>query len=319
MGEHTNHAQRQECRGIGGLELFESGHKLEWMDDPWDDVACAGDWLLDLESRVRPDVIHLNGYCHGAQPFTAPVLVAAHSCVFSWWKAVNGEPPPPQWDRYRGEVIRGLAAASLVVAPTRAMLDALEKHYGALRRKAVVPNGRNIEFRTGFPKEPLVFSSGRIWDSAKNISALDKASQRISWPVYVAGDNRHPNGGLAHIGKLRLLGSLPRKSVEWWMSRAGIYALPARYEPFGLSVLEAALGGCALVVGDIPSLREIWDGCASFIAPDDADALAGAINELIDHPQRRIDLANRARQHALSYGRELMTGRYLAAYNLLQN
>ncbi len=36
----------------------------------------------------------------------------------------------------------------------------------------------------------------------------------------------------------------------------GDLRLPARYEPFGLSVLEAALSGCALVLGDIPSLRE---------------------------------------------------------------
>ena len=55
------------------------------------------------------------------------------------------------------------------------------------------------------------------------------------------------------------------------VSRApSIYALPARYEPFGLSVLEAALSGCALVLGDIPSLREIWDGAALFVDPDDA-------------------------------------------------
>ncbi len=39
------------------------------------------------------------------------------------------------------------------------------------------------------------------------------------------------------------------------------------YEPFGLSVLEAALSGCALVLGDIPSLRENWDGAADFAEP----------------------------------------------------
>jgi hypothetical protein len=46
--------------------------------------------------------------------------------------------------------------------------------------------------------------------------------------------------------------------------------LPARYEPFGLSVLEAALSGCALVPGDIASLRGNWDGVAEFVCPDDA-------------------------------------------------
>ena len=63
---------------------------LEWMDEPWDDVARAGDWLLALEERDRPDVVHLNGYVHGAAALSRPCLVAAHSCVLSWWAAVHG-------------------------------------------------------------------------------------------------------------------------------------------------------------------------------------------------------------------------------------
>ena len=34
-----------------------------------------------LERRLRPDVVHLNGYTHGALPWRAPVLVVGHSCV----------------------------------------------------------------------------------------------------------------------------------------------------------------------------------------------------------------------------------------------
>ena len=29
---------------------------------------------------------------------------------------------------------------------------------------------------------------------------------------------------------------------------------------------------CALVLGDIPTLRELWDGAALFVPPDDPDA-----------------------------------------------
>jgi glycogen synthase len=57
-----------------------------------------------------------------------------------------------------------------------------------------------------------------------------------------------------------------------WYARASIYALPARYEPFGLSALEAALSGCALILGDIPSLREVWLEAAPYVSPDDESA-----------------------------------------------
>ena len=97
--------------------------------------------------------------------------------------------------------------------------------------------------------------------------------------MLVAGDGRHPEGGGAgELENLRHLGRLAPADLASWLGRAAIYALPARYEPFGLSILEAALAGCALVLGDIDSLRELWDGCALFVPPEDDDALAEALN-----------------------------------------
>jgi glycosyltransferase involved in cell wall biosynthesis len=98
------------------------------------------------------------------------------------------------------------------------------------------------------------------------------------------------------------------------MSRAPIFALPARYEPFGLSILEAALAGCALVLGDIPSLREHWDGVAIFVPPDDPGLLRLALRSLIDDPQLRQTLAMRARRRALGYSARRMALAYLGAY-----
>jgi glycogen(starch) synthase len=87
-----------------------------------------------------------------------------------------------------------------------------------------------------------------------------------------------------------------------WMARATIFALPARYEPFGLSALEAAQAGCALVLGDIPTLREVWGDDALFVAPGDVDALAHAIDALIADPLRAgaIGACARARSEAMS-------------------
>src|SRR4051794_10648344 len=84
--------------------VIASGYKLEWQPEPWDDVARAGEWLLELEDREHPDYIHLNGYAHGALPFRAPKCVVAHSCVMSWWRAVKNEDAPVEWERYRVQV-----------------------------------------------------------------------------------------------------------------------------------------------------------------------------------------------------------------------
>lgn len=321
MGAPLTAAQRDELATLPHVRVAESAYKLEWMDDPWDDVAAAGRWLLDLEQTFQPDVVHLNGYAHGSLPWAAPVLVAAHSCVLSWWQAVKGEPAPASWDRYRQAATDGLRDADLVVAPSAAMLSATDHYYGPLPRTRVIWNGRAPElFRDAaakHAKDPIILSAGRLWDEAKNAAILDRVADRLPWPVYVAGHDRDSTGRGVGLKSVRPLGMLPAAELADWLARASIYALPARYEPFGYSAVEAAYAGCALVLGDIPSLREVWGDAAVFVPPDDADALVAAIGSLADDPVRRKDLAHRAGERAARYTRQRMAEEYMAAYREL--
>lgn len=314
MGAEPSRAQRAEAGSIERLQLATSGYRLIWMREPWCDVERAGEWLLALAREFRPDVVHLNDYAHGDLPWAAPVLVVGHSCVLSWWRAVHGTPAPPAWQRYRRRVRAGLHAADLVVAPTRGMLQALERHYGPLTATRVIANGRSRTRIGEVRQTPLVFAAGRLWDEAKNVRALAAAAPRLSWPVCIAGSERHPDGGFARLPNVRLLGKLPEAKLRTWYSRASIYALPARYEPFGLSPLEAAQAGCALVLGDVPTLREVWGDAAVFVAPDDVDALAREISRLIAEPSRRRDYAARAHRRALRYTPQAMADGYRSAY-----
>jgi glycogen(starch) synthase len=314
MGDPLTDLQREKADRIPHLRVFESAFRLEWMEDPWRDVERAGDWLLGLEARIGPDLVHLNGYAHGSLPWSAPMVMVGHSCVLSWWRAVKREAAPEDWDVYRREVAAGLAAADLVIAPSQARLDSLTEHYGALPRTRVILNGRDSRSFKPAGKAPIVFSAGRLWDEAQNLEALERVAPRLPWPIFVAGESHHPDGGEARPHHTRLLGHLSQRALAAWLGRAAIYCLPARYEPFGLSALEAALSGCALVLGDIPSLREIWRHRAVFVPPDDPEALEDALSRLIADPDRRASLAARARARALQLTPERMVDAYLAAY-----
>lgn len=319
MGALPGRTQRAELRDLPNVELCASAFKLEWMPDPWDDVERAGEWLLELEDRFQPDLVHLNGYCHGALPWRAPRIVAGHSCVLSWWRAVKGCDAPPEWQDYQDAVIEGLQLANLVVAPSGAMLAALEQHYGPFAESRVVPNGRCLNAAARRTKHDFILSAGRLWDEAKNISTLASVGSRLPWPVYVAGDDIEPGklNGQSHFGDssaVNFLGRLPSRELVSWFERAAIYCLPARYEPFGLSALEAAQAGCALVLGDIPSLREIWGDAAMFVSPDDPAELESALQDLIASPARRARLADTARCVAGQYTPEKMARGYLAVY-----
>ncbi len=94
MGEPLNVLQREKANRIPRLRVFEGAFKPEWMEDPWRDVEKAGEWLLRLEDRIGPDLIHLNGFVHGSLPWNAPKVMVGHSCRLSWWQAVKGEAAP---------------------------------------------------------------------------------------------------------------------------------------------------------------------------------------------------------------------------------
>jgi glycogen synthase len=317
MGPPPSDAQREDAAAISTLDMYERPYALEWMDDPWCEVGQAGEWLLELESELRPDIVHLNGYCHASLPFSAPVLVTGHSCVLSWWRAVYGTDAPARWDVYSQKVAAGLQSAGLVVAPTAAMLSNLDFHYGPLPRARVIPNGRSATGLFATPlssKDAMVLTAGRVWDQAKNVDSVASVAPYLSWPVYIAGESRGPSGdSVSHDGVHRL-GRLSARELASWMGRAAIYALPARYEPFGLSVLEAALAGCALVLGDIRSLREIWDAAAIYVPPDNRRALVAAIEGLIRNGDYRQELAALAQSRARELTPRRMADGYYAAY-----
>lgn len=284
--------------------------RLEWEPGSAADVESSGAWLQEVAAEIGADVVHLNGYAYAALEWDQPTIVAGHSCVLSWHQAVRGVAPGSAWDRYRTAVSAGLSRTEEVVAPTEAMLGSLRRLYGLGHRGRVIHNGVGAGPAPAWRRAPVVLAAGRLWDEAKGLEVLDDAAARLPWPVELAGEA----GGGGCPRRATLLGRLPRSGLRQRMSTASIFAHPARYEPFGLVVLEAALGGCALVLGDIPTLRELWDGAAAFVTPGDAEALADTIGRLITRPAERAKLAQLALAQANRYSPRLMACSYASLY-----
>ncbi len=317
MGAPLTRAQDDDVAVLENVRVFPSTFKLEWMDSPWREVDAAGDWLLDIAARFQPDLVHLNGYSHATLSFSAPVMVVAHSCVLSWWRALKREDAPARFDQYRHRVAAGLSAADLVVAPSRFLLESLREIYDAPFTGRVIYNGCYPTRFSAAPKQPQILAAGRIWDDAKNLRALDAIASSVKWPIEIAGDLAAPNGARSTLHRATALGPLTPAQLRHAMASASIFAAPARYEPFGLSILEAAQSGCALVLGDIPSLREIWADCALFVDPEDRAALERGINDLIARTDRRETFSRRARERAGKFSIAQMAARYRDVYGSL--
>jgi glycosyltransferase involved in cell wall biosynthesis len=288
---------------------------LEWQDPEGADHRRALQHLAALEQDLRPDIVHLNGYREALADWRAPVLVAAHSCVLSWWQTCKaGEPCDGKWLHYGAQVKAGLNAADRWVAPTSVFRRRINVLYSPSTPGEVIHNG--IRHAAEAEKEPFILAAGRLWDEAKNIGILSQVAASGRWPISVAG-SLHEHGAeptTAHLSDdIEWLGELPHRDLLRIMGRAEIFVAPALYEPFGLGVLEAAMNGCALVVSDIPTFRELWDGAALFVDARDADQLQYALNRLIADPDLRRSLRSAARRRA----RHLTIDTQASAYDRL--
>jgi glycosyltransferase involved in cell wall biosynthesis len=298
---------------IPGLILLEANFRLEWMPDAGPDIERAGAWLLDLETEFAPDIVHLNAFAHAVLPWRAPCLVAIQGCLGTWWPH-NDQSSLFAWSAYPAVVERALKAADLVVTSTAAGLARLQHQYGSVRNGRVIAIGRDPGDYIPATQDEVIATGLRCFEDVTNIAALDAIACRLPWPVFSAG-SRETQSPPTNEEAVRQLGKLPLQSLRSWLSRASIFALPARAEPLDSMVLEAAYAGCALVLGDIAPLRETWSGAAVFVSPDDREALAAELNSLIADPGRRRVLSRLAARRARKYTAVNMARGYMAAYS----
>ena len=244
------------------------------------------------------DLLHLNLPSQAATIAGGiPVVVTSHSCIATWWEAVRGDALPPAWRWQRTLTRRGLQRANAVMVPTASHGRALAGVYGPIPSLHQVSNATATVCNEN-AAEPAVFAAGRWWDEGKNARTLDAAAAWSRWPIIMAGALSGPNGQSVDLHHAKSLGELTADHTRALMSRTAIFASPALYEPFGLAVLEAAARGAALVLSDIPSFRELWDAAALFVAPNDAEGFAAAINRLAGDPTLRRRFGALARQRA---------------------
>lgn len=309
---------RAEAEHLGNVQLNAAPWRLEWMDDPWDDVARAADWLGGLASDFGPDLVHLNSYGPATVDFGVPVLLVAHSCVYTWFAAVHGTEPGAAWRPYRRHVVDALQGADTVIAPTQAFLDALGHCYPEVRfrgRSDVIYHGVRAPDDDSRPPAAAryVLAVGRVRDAAMNLEQLAGAAHALPCPVFIAGQGtfaRRPPG-------LVMLGRRSRRQLWPYYRQATVFAHPALYEPFGPAVLEAALAGCPLMLADIPGLRELWRGAARFADPHDGRDWQRQLKALLADPRQCRMLGRAARDRAARFNVPRMAARYVRHYKAL--
>lgn len=126
----------------------------------------------------------------------------------------------------------------------------------------------------------LVFCGSNGWKSSGFLKAIAEASK--THPIinfdYVTDDER--NNLYQH---------------------ATLFVFPTLYEGFGLPVIEAMSYGIPVLTSDIPIMREVGRDAALYANPNNTQAIADQIQEILTYPERLSEYSRKAVQHYTHY------------------
>lgn len=284
------------------MDVIHTDLPLDWLATSPAEVLTAGDHIAALARDLNADLIHLNSPTLAAHTrFPTPVIAAAHGCIGTWWQAARGTAPDPNYAWHADLMAAGLRAADAVVAPSAAFAATLQHTYDLPEPPLAIHNGRTPLLLPDAAQSDAVLTTGRLWDEVKGATILDRTAALIDTEFRAAGPLTGPHGESVALRHLHHLGTLDEPALAAELAGCPIFVSAATFEPFGLSVLEAAQAGCPLVLSDIDTFRELWTGAALLVPARDPQAYAAAIARIRADAALRTHLSEAARLRAARY------------------
>jgi len=220
------------------------------------------------------------------------------------------------------------------VSPVCAFNARWERELGADPAKIkVIYNGcdpKRFHPRPAQPKtRPIVSTVGLIYELKGQLDLIEAANEvrktvpDVEFRIYgVANDEKYYAKCLEKVKQYQLentvcfLGSTNDPSQVY--SHADVLTVPSISEGFPYVVVEAMLCGAAIVATDVGGVREALGNSGVFVRSRSPHELAQAITMLLESPEERRRLGERAMARALSkFTEEIFLENYRSVYDSL--
>lgn len=160
-------------------------------------------------------------------------------------------------------------------------------------------------------REPLIIAVGQ-WIPRKNLGTLVRAWGKAAvngWQLALIGETTADPTYAAEVwhavrhcpAPVLVRGTLSDDELAHLYARASVFALPSRFEGYGLVFAEALTCGLPVIAGAVGPVPALVGNGGLLVPPDDESALAAALHRIaIDTTLRqRLSAAARQRAHTL--------------------
>ena len=304
-----------ENTGIEHLPLHHATRAFR----PREDLAALAE-IVRILRRVRPDIVHT----HNPKPGIYGRFGARLAGVKSVVNTVHGLYATPEDRLLRRAAVYGLERLAATCSDMELVQNA--EDVAVLRRLRVpehrirlLGNGidltrfstrqmsreRRLAIRSEFgagPDDILIGAVGRLVREKGYIELFEafrllgarspRARLVVIGPSDPAKDDALSRNDLESAQALGVTFAGMREDVEECYAALDIYVLASHREGFPRSAMEAAASGLPIVATDIRGCRQVVDdGVTGVLVPVASPrALADALERLIDHDDRRVDL-----------------------------
>lgn len=300
-------------------------------------------WLYNAGVALRPprgaDLVYgvdLDGFLFGRRLHRAPLVVSLKGVIADELRNERGVTRvllsiQARWERMNTE------RADLVVASSRYSCEVARREYGVPEDKLVpVPEpidlaewDRRFAAARRLPTSgPVVLCVARMYPRKRIVDLLEAAlrirtripSARIRivgrGPEWESVVRRHAELGLAEV--VTLLGDVSREELAAEYVSADLFCLPSVQEGFGIAFLEAMAAGLPVVACRAAAIPEVIedDVTGTLVAPRDPEALAAAIQGLLESPDRRRAMSDAGRRRVALFTPERVAAQLLEAVRL---
>ena len=267
----------------------------------------------------QPDVIHAHSLRAGlvaalARPAGRPLVVTWHNLPLATGMRAR------VYHRLEGHVARSadvtLGVSNDLVERARA-LGARDVRRAAVPAPPLLPAKRSAaEVRTEFglaPSQPFVLAAGRLHEQkAFDVLVAASVGLRARRPrplVAIAGSGPLYIPLAAQISQSRapvtLIGD--RDDIPDLLAAADLVVATSVWEGQPLFVQEALAAGVPLISTDVGGVPELVGDAAVLVPPNDPEAVAAALERLLDDPAERDEYGKRGLRQAATWPTEADT------------